>query len=509
MRKKIYSRVYEASKLAIPSNRKKNNGGIAFFVQLVEEILTRQRDGLSKAFDNDSYERLTDKADDDCNQDKCTKVLLKKEKVLKATYEEKNHKDFVPALVITGKLETMKQWKKRALDNGWKEDKVNDIYDTEIFVVSRASPNTSNSEKDFCVSFNLAEQKLMLALSTVKRRVYLILKAFLKGVFENKHKQQDKELRLTTYHIKTLLFWLYEQYENEDSMSVQDLTDRALVYLLKKIDMRELPHYFVPSSNLFVDFEQSDYQILRECVIEVKAYPAESLEYYIKLNNVDRGEIWFTGEDMDCFWGMSDDGGRSEQRNKLEEAMLEFQRGLDDVRSRDGYSPLQEALLETFALMLRDDECNDLSRFEAIDLILTEGDITKLNTEHLLPIEGRVGRFCLWICLRSICVLSRLRLLLPMISLLISLGTFNSGIKEVINRYGGKNGLLHILQGAFCGKRLNFQADIRQQILETIQRYFTCPDADVDATCSELKYKLAGYFLCRKEFSDLSGIRRV
>jgi hypothetical protein len=267
--KKIYRRLYEASKLAIPSDRKKNNGGIAFFVQLVEEYLARQSGALPKTPSDEMNNFQTNRDNDtDQNSSKMVDLACNKDKLFKATYTEKCHKDFVPALVITGELEDMRLWKKRVLYNGWDENKVNDICDTEIFVVSRVCPKSPNAEKDFCLSFNLAERKLMMAMSTVEKRVFLILKAFLKGVFVNRHKEQDKELKLTTYHIKTLLFWLYEQNKGEDTWSVQKLTDIALAVFLEKLQVKELSHYFIPSSNLFLDFETSDFQLLIYCVQE-------------------------------------------------------------------------------------------------------------------------------------------------------------------------------------------------------------------------------------------------
>jgi hypothetical protein len=79
----------------------------------------------------------------------------------------------------------------------------------------------------------------MIAMSTAERRVYLKLKAFLKGVFDDMHKQGDTILKLTTYHIKTLLFWLCEQNKREDTLSVQKLTDFTLAFLLKKYAYEE------------------------------------------------------------------------------------------------------------------------------------------------------------------------------------------------------------------------------------------------------------------------------
>jgi hypothetical protein len=94
----------------------------------------------------------------------------------------------------------------------------------------------------------------------------------------------------------------------------------------------------------------------------------------------------------------------------------------------------------------------------------------------------------MWFGLQSVWILARLGLLLPTISILLFFGTFNTKIKQLVDRFGGPPGVMDILRGEFCGKRLNFKEDVKKQILETIGRYLNCPDAKLDAICSELKY---------------------
>jgi hypothetical protein len=142
--------LYKASKLAIPSDRKKNNGRIAFFVQLVDEILARQSCTLpTTPSDEMNNCRTNHDNDTDQNSSNMADLACNKDRLFTAIYTGRKQKDFVPALVITGELEYMRLWKKRVLNKGWDEKKVNDICQTEIFVVSRVCPKSSNPEKQF------------------------------------------------------------------------------------------------------------------------------------------------------------------------------------------------------------------------------------------------------------------------------------------------------------------------------------------------------------------------
>ncbi|XP_045176594.2 uncharacterized protein LOC123537094 [Mercenaria mercenaria] len=514
--KTVYRRIYETSKLAVPSGGKRgNNGGIAFFAQLVEEVLKRQDAEMLQRSSPEDTESDSVYRNEEADKGKRSS----KEMAIKATYTEKKHKDFVPALVIKGELKCMRQWKERVEARGWPSSKVKDIFNTDVFAVARVAPINPNTEKDFCLSFNLAEQKLMKWMSITQRRVFLILKAYLKGVFENNHREKGIELKLKTYHIKSLLFWLNENNDDDDKQPVQTVLQKALSSLRKKLCNKNLSHYFVPSQNMFADFVKSDYEILINCVDEVRNSPVLSLNSYIELNDGQRGEVWFTEDELRCFLDMSADGGRHEHISKLEEAMVDFQRGVNDKRDVDGTTPLGEAIVDTIKLYLSEDNCVNYSKFKQVNDFLTKGqfDHRKINSSEANEkiedassnIVGLAGSIYWWLGLRCVWLLVRLRLMLPGIRLLLYFGTFNSKINHFLNKYGGKDGVRHVIQGAFCGKAVDFDMDIGEQIVDTVRRYLTCSDDEEDAICSELKYKLAGYFLCRKEFPDMSGIRRI
>jgi hypothetical protein len=83
-------------------------------------------------------------------------------------------------------------------------DRVDRIFNTKVFEAARMSPVNPNPEKDFCLSFNIPEKEMMLSISPVQKKVFLIMKAFLKGIIEKRHAELRKELTLKTYHIKLL-----------------------------------------------------------------------------------------------------------------------------------------------------------------------------------------------------------------------------------------------------------------------------------------------------------------
>jgi hypothetical protein len=80
-------------------------------------------------------------------------------------------------------------------------DRVDRIFNAKVFVAARMSPVNPNQGKDFCLSFNMLEKEMMMSISPVQKRVFLIMKAFLKGRIEKRHAELRKELTLKTNHI--------------------------------------------------------------------------------------------------------------------------------------------------------------------------------------------------------------------------------------------------------------------------------------------------------------------
>lgn len=496
--RKMLQRAFKALKIGKhPGGRGEPNGQLAFVVQAVHDALSRPKLTLSTAtpeLDRTAKPSLNIKRqlsgddifhENDLNDEK---YVDGKDVSVRATYRTKHNRDFVPALKISGEIKYMQQWKSRVQTAGWPESKVNDIYSTDVFVISRMATVNPNIEKDFCLSFNLAEQKLVRMMTNTQRSVYLILKSYLKGTFEETHKKEGFELKLKTYHIKTLLFWLFESYQHTEGAdnyeTVYKVLHTALDFLRQKLTDRELFHYFIPS-NLFIDFEDDDFRILIECVDYVKFNPVASLKFYFDLDDHKLVEKSMTPDELKEILKILKDGGRRQLIDKLEDAFIDIYRGLNEsTRDKEGNAPIKEAVTDTFKLFLKDEKNIDLKIFRQINTIVTSGltqtgDLSEdIVNKRIQETFGLIERF----------------------------GEFVPQIKDFMHMFGGRPGLQTLLEGALKGTPIDFDNDFGEQLLETLDRYMSCSDEDEDVIAAELKYKFIGYFSGRLEFPHLSSL---
>ncbi|VDI69997.1 Hypothetical predicted protein [Mytilus galloprovincialis] len=115
-------------------------------------------------------------------------------------YKSKSSKDFIPAFPLAGKPRFLDEWKQRK--RVWpSEHVVNDIYNSEFFVVAKPALTKRERNKDFCLAYNNGEIKLARAMTSVQKKVVLILKAIKKSLL------QDYSEILTTFHWKTAVYW--------------------------------------------------------------------------------------------------------------------------------------------------------------------------------------------------------------------------------------------------------------------------------------------------------------
>lgn len=404
---------------------------------------------------------------------------------MRNTYREKFHMDFVPAIKLNGKLELMKQWKQRAELAGMENTLVDEIYESDIFVVSRVSPIEPHVETDFCLSFNRAEMKLASNMTTLQRKVFLLMKAYLKGLFEIRHAEKNRNLQLKTYHIKNTLFWLFElnleiSFAEDTVENVLTVLQRAMEFLNQKIEERMLPHYFV-RSNLFAEFDNDDYHILRECVHKVLRDPVESLKSYFDLNDGKPCDIVLTSDEVKCLMEISSDGGWNKHVHQLGDALVDLQRGFNEgPRDEEERAPIKEAILDIVQLFLADEKSVDTQIFQQINMFLTQG-----RTNSIDEINAKIR---------------------DVATLLHGIGILFPNIKQFLERFNGRPGLERFLRGAFTGTPVDFSRDLEEQILETINRYLECQDEEEDDIAGELTYKLVGYFSGRTEYPRLSGL---
>lgn len=124
-------------------------------------------------------------------------------------------------------------------------------------------------------SFSVAEKTIMKSMdagiaNSGRRRVAQILKMI---VSNDPHLQS---MPLTSYHIKTLIFWESENHpegKDWDGSKLQDrfhgAVDKMLTYLKKK----SYPHYFLNQVNLVENFKESHFNTVSKKFEEIKKDP--------------------------------------------------------------------------------------------------------------------------------------------------------------------------------------------------------------------------------------------
>ncbi|VDI30504.1 Hypothetical predicted protein [Mytilus galloprovincialis] len=228
-----------------------------------EEFYRNKKQSMSRKtkFNNIDYDANGEEFDKD-------DVILK--------YKSKSSKDFIAAFPLAGKPRFLDEWKQRK--RVWpSEHVVNDIYNSEFFVVAKPALTKRERNKDFCLAYNNGEIKLARAMTSVQKKVVLILKAIKKSLL------QDYSEILTTFHWKTAVYW---NSETLNSLLLVDTEDNVLKLLIKVLDYminclrsRELQHFFIPS-NLFVGMNENISFEIANKITEVRENPIKALNAF-------------------------------------------------------------------------------------------------------------------------------------------------------------------------------------------------------------------------------------
>ena len=300
-----------------------------------------------------------------------------------ATYDKKTSEDFVPAIRVKGMLKFMADWEKR---NGFwpKAEDRHRISKCDVFVVSRNAPIAPDLDKDFCLSFNLAEVELAKCMSQVQRDVFLILKSYLKGGFQamqDTYKPQT-ELKLKTYHLKMALYWISEREDSDiwQKSNIKKALLKVLQFIAEAVDKRHLDHYFNPENNLFAGFLTGELHLIRECISQAIADPISYIQHFFNLDDGKRMTIKLTKEELNTLLETRKDGGLEKQADSIEEAIRDFHRGLNaGPRDVNMNAPILSAIEKTGESFLQDLERGELTESqETHDLAGTRSRLTAL-----------------------------------------------------------------------------------------------------------------------------------
>jgi thiol-disulfide isomerase/thioredoxin len=160
--------------------------------------------------------------------------------------------DLVLAISCDGWPSCAREWITR--DRNWpQKDLITKIIDDGFHIVPKSS-----TEGDFRLSFSYAETTLIASLTEFQHKILLSFKAVVK-YHQNTWSPNIKEI-LTTYHLKTIAFWYFEN-KSQDSFTEKTVATHLIILLqelAKSLRNRELPMYFMPKVNLFRNAENPE-----------------------------------------------------------------------------------------------------------------------------------------------------------------------------------------------------------------------------------------------------------
>lgn len=489
----MFQRILKVIKMAkVPGSNGENHGQINEFAYMLDEVMNRIP--LEQELD-------PERADDGVAEGNGNWNELQDEGnyMVKATFSEMTSTDFIPALRITGnrKMKWITEWSKRVEKAHWPPRKVSEeICKLDIFLVARDAPINPDIRTDFCLSFNLAELELARCLSIQQCRVYLILKSYLNGIMKRQHKDLCREMKLKSYYLKSALFWVCER--ECETLWAQNNTIPAVLKVLDFLDvcMKEnnLPHYFV-QSNLLADLEKLDRDNIRQCIEEIMNNPIQSIgEFKFKIeNDHTRGEIWLSADEVRCITQMTNDGGTLDHLDKLEDEMIDMQRGFNESpRDANGIAPIKEAILKAFDVFLEEERQKIVTRDtsnESLGDVATGSIPQALSGSHVSQAAGISSLLNTFVTGGGNQSLSS-RQTDERMNFLLQIGSMIPGGSEFITEIGGRNGVHAVLQ-----QSANQATDHRAELRLAIDKYLSCCDEAEDAVGQELKQKLTAYFI--------------
>ena len=282
-------------------------------------------------------------------------------------FDFKSSKDFIAAFLIDGTLQCMDEWKKNMMNRKkafWpKEDTIDKIYASEVYVVAKPAIVSPDLPRDFCFGFNQAERLLAESLSPDQRMCMLLLKSLQKG-FLGEYSDV-----LTTFHWSTAFYHKCE--ETDPALFHRETMLQALgsvlSYMCDCLRSRYLKHYFV-ESNLIAHISPEKADKIAAKIKQIIRDPESALPVYFEKGVCTRN---MTVSDEDLL-KRSEEPDAGCQVTKVLELWVQLQRAASAEDSK-----LTRALLDTFLLILQKEmgflENETLSMEAIVNSLVTQG----------------------------------------------------------------------------------------------------------------------------------------
>ncbi|CAC5411360.1 unnamed protein product [Mytilus coruscus] len=188
--------------------------------------------------------------------------------------------DLVFALKLSQWPQNAEEWKGRIRPNAWPEPiLVKEISGLDIHLVAKGNIEGDSPDLEWRLSFNLAERRLAEILSQKEKQCLLVTKTLLKEI--------DVEDGLSSYHLKSVLWWMLERGPlSRDEWSRQSLATCFLAYLKEvrlAIETKTVDNYFVPKHNMIQHLDDLPLQNTLEKISKIQDDPISSILSSVKL----------------------------------------------------------------------------------------------------------------------------------------------------------------------------------------------------------------------------------
>ena len=151
------------------------------------------------------------------------------------------------SIQIFGWPPVAQSWISRAKKYAWPPNAiVSEVQQIGCHVVHVSHRDYKHDAFQWRYSFSKTEVILIRSWTPIQQIVYHLLRYFAKMAIIREWKDDDKVI--CTYHIKTLMLWACEKKSPVwwESNCVLDLCSKLLDTLMKWIQMKHCPHYFIP-----------------------------------------------------------------------------------------------------------------------------------------------------------------------------------------------------------------------------------------------------------------------
>lgn len=187
--------------------------------------------------------------------------------------------DRVAAIECMGWPIGASEWITRQPRNWPSTDLVESISKSGFMIVPKPSDVSGDTRKEWRLSFSEPEAKLFDSFSECQAKVYYLLRSLYA-----RHLKGKLQGVFTSYHLKTVMFWILEEAEHSVwfEESTLEMYFRVLRKLLRFTKDGFCPHYFVRKHNLFYKTSES---ALEDTVHEISHVLSDPLAVFGNIVN--------------------------------------------------------------------------------------------------------------------------------------------------------------------------------------------------------------------------------